>query len=263
MNIIINGPGRSGTTLLSKLLSHQKDLAWISGWVNRYPNIPQLSFLNFLYRKKIFGYEFSEVSKFPKPAEAYNFWKFYIKNFQSGYKPSEEELFQLKKAIEIIISWQNKKHFVTKVTGDLRENVFDKIFSSYRLVWIERDPRVVVSSYLKQKWFYKNKLEDFNKMSHTDKIKFYSNYYMKIYNQSKPVDCEIVFYEDLCDNPLKFFDDLLFKLDLEFTDALKDRILKKEINKVDWSNYEKKYTEKEVKLLNELLKEPLNQYGYI
>ena len=263
MNIIINGPGRSGTTLLSRLLSHQKDLAWISGWVNRYPHIPQLSFLNCLYRKKVFIHDFSEVSKFPKPAEAYNFWNFYIKNFQSGYELSIGELHKLRKAIEIIISWQNKKHFVTKVTGDLRENIFDKTFSSYKLVWVERDPRVVVSSYVKQKWFYKNKLQEFNKMSNTDKVKFYSNYYMKIYNQPKPIDCMIVFYEDLCDNRIKFFENLLQRLDLEFTETHKNRITNKDIKKVDWSHYEKKFTDDEVMLLNELLNKPLIKYGYI
>ena len=263
MNIILNGPGRSGTTLISKFLSHQKDLAWISGWVNRYPNIPQLSFLNFLYRKKIFGYDFSEVSKFPKPAEAYHFWKFYVRDFYSGYEPSEEELLRLKKAIEIIISWQNKNHFITKVTGDLRENIFSKVFPVYKLIWIERDPRVVVSSYMKQRWFYKEKLEDFNKMSKKEKIKFYSDYYMKIFNQSKPDDCVIVFYEDLCDDPIKFFESLLLKLNLEFTEDHSKRIIQKNIKKIDWSFYEKKYSDDEVKLLNKLLYEPLNKYGYI
>ena len=262
MNLIINGPGRSGTTLFSKLISYQQDLAWVSGWLNKFPNLPQLSTFNFLYRQQLLGYELSELSKFPKPAEAYNFWKFYISYFNSGYEPCEKEIYQLRKVINDIKKFQNKKHFVTKVTGDLRENIFDKVFTDYKLLWIERDPRVVVSSYIKQRWFYKENLEGFNEMSTRDKIQFYCDYYLKIFNQTKPKNSKIVFYEDLCDDPIKFFENLLFELDLKFTETHKNRIFKKDIKKVDWSNYKIKYTDEEVKLLNQLLSEPLDKYNY-
>jgi hypothetical protein len=50
MNIILSGPGRSGTTLFSQLFSHHKDFAWISGWVNKYPQLPSLSIVNHIYQ---------------------------------------------------------------------------------------------------------------------------------------------------------------------------------------------------------------------
>ncbi|GGE10539.1 hypothetical protein [Psychroflexus salis] len=68
MNIIINGPGRSGTTLLSQLFSYHQDFTWISGWLNRYPNLTMLAYFNFLYRSNLFGIDISDLPKTPKPA---------------------------------------------------------------------------------------------------------------------------------------------------------------------------------------------------
>lgn len=263
MNIILNGPGRSGTTLLSKLISYQKDLSWISGWVNRYPNQLGLSRFNFLYRKELFGLDFSHMDKMPKPAEAYNFWHNYLKGFNNNYKPTDDEIKRLKNTIRKLKDYQNKNHFITKITGDLRANIFDDIFPDYKIIWIERDPRVVVSSYIKQRWFYKDKVGEFNSLSMEEKITFYSKYYMKNYLDSKKTDKKVVFYEDLCQDPIRFFDELLSYLDLDFTDWHKSKIRQHEIKKVDWSSYQNKYSLDEANLLDKLLMEPLQDYKYV
>jgi hypothetical protein len=262
MNIILNGPGRSGTTLLSQLLSYHQDLAWISGWVNRYPKFPELAFFNFMYRMKIMNFDVSKIDKMPKPAEAYGFWKYYVRNFNSDNQPAPDEITRLKQAMERLLNIQNKNHFITKITGDLRKNIFDQIFSDYQVVWIERDPRVVVSSYIKQRWFYKDRTNDFEKLTMEEKIRFYAEYYLSLFEQSKTVERKIVFYEDLCNNPVPFFENLLGSLNLNFSEQHRSRIKNEKIKLVDWSNYEVNYTQHQKKLLSQLLEEPLEYYKY-
>lgn len=262
MNVILNGPGRSGTTLLSKLISYHKDFAWISGWVNRYPNRLSLSYFNDLYRKELFNIDFSRVTKMPKPAEAYGFWNYYINNFNDNYYLSEAEKINTRNAISKILKIQGKPHFITKITGELRTNIFNDLFNDYVIIWIERDPRVVVSSYIKQRWFYKDSAIKFDNLTMNEKIEFYSKYYLKNYEGSKKSNVKVVFYEDMCENPIKFFSDLLSYLDLEFTDWHKRKIDKVEINKVNWTFYKKSYKKEEIDLLNELLAKPLSEYNY-
>jgi hypothetical protein len=263
MNVIINGPGRSGTTLLSQLFSYHKDFTWISGWLNRYPNLTKLTYFNFLYRSNLFGIDISNLPKTPKPAEAYNFWNHYINNFNDNTNPSSLELKRLSSVIKKLKVKSNKPHFVTKITGDLRKNVFDNIFENYELIWIERDPRVVVSSYIKQRWFYKEQPKEYEKLDKIEKIKFYSNYYINIYNKAKVVPKRIVYYENLCKNPQGFMSSLFNELELDFSEYHASKVREREIKEIGWSHYKNKYTKDQIKLLNKLLEEPLSDYKYI
>ena len=63
MNVIINGPGRSGTTLFSEMFCYHEDFAWISGWVNLFPAYPSLSYFNHLYRRDFLGLHFDQIKK--------------------------------------------------------------------------------------------------------------------------------------------------------------------------------------------------------
>ena len=172
-------------------------------------------------------------------------------------------MIKTKSALCKLIEVQGKEHFVTKITGDLRLSVLNKLFTNYKIIWIERDPRVVVSSYIKQRWFYKDKVEEFNKMTMNDKIRFYSKFYLKHYHNALNVNKKLVFYEDLCENPIQFFEDLLNTMNLEFTEWHKTKIRSHNITKVNWSHYEKNYKENEIQLLQALLKQPLEDYNYI
>ncbi|GGE10535.1 sulfotransferase [Psychroflexus salis] len=164
--------------------------------------------------------------------------------------------------INLIKTRSNKSHFITKVTGDLRKNVFDNIFDQFEILWIERDPRVVVSSYIKQQWFYKDKPLEYKKLSKKDKIEFYSSYYMRVFNNSKSVKRKLVFYEDLCDNPEKFMRNLLKDFGLDFSEYHASQVKNRQIRKIGWSHYKSKYTNDEIKLINKLLQEPLTYYKY-
>ena len=79
--IIIHGPGRSGTTLLSNILSLHSGFYWISGYNNKFPSLPSLSIFNNLLKYHSFEKYTRGKQKFPRPAEAYGFWNYYIPNF--------------------------------------------------------------------------------------------------------------------------------------------------------------------------------------
>jgi len=132
----------------------------------------------------------------------------------------------------------------------------------YLVLWIERDPRVVVSSYMKQRWFYKNKPTEFSKLSMEEKIKFYAEFYKKHFYGAKALNRKILKYEDLCQEPTLFFENLFDDLGLEFYDNQRTIIKDWNLKKVSWDAYSKKYTPKEIELFNSILQEELHALNY-
>lgn len=88
--IIIHGPGRSGTTLLSNILSLHPELGWISGYIGYFPQQPFLSVLNRIQDIKAIESFSRGRKKYPRPGETYKFWKYYFPDFNSpeDYKMS-------------------------------------------------------------------------------------------------------------------------------------------------------------------------------
>ena len=266
MNIILCGPGRSGTTLTSQLFSFHPELSWISGWVNKYPTLPQLSIFNAIYQSQFLGINWADVKFAPKPAEAYGFWSHYFPPFTSEQGTvSDQQLQKVRSCLQTIKKVSNKPHFVTKITGETRSQILNPLFEDRLLwIWIERDPRVVVSSYIKQKWGYKKNLQAFNRMSLKEKIRLNCNRYMHFYKDSKKLQSKkLLFYENLCQEPEKFFKELFTDLNISLYDRQKRIINEWDIRQVSWYHYKDQYSKEEQDLLTELLNEPLLDYGYI
>lgn len=264
MNIIIHGPGRSGTTLFNKMFSYHPDFVWLSSWHNRFPTQAWLFLFNSIYQKQWFGLDWSSTKHIPKPAEAYGFWTYYFTNFSSINSTEDFEKLEACKAfVESLKKLSNKEHFVTKLTGESRKEILDKVFEKdYLVLWIERDPRVVVSSYMKQRWFYKNKPEEYAKLSMLEKIEFYSEFYKKHFYGAESLNRKILKYEDLCEEPIMFFENLFKDIGLEFYDKHKTIIKNWNLKTVSWDDYSKKYTAEEIELFNSILKEELNALNY-
>ena len=267
MNIILAGPGRSGTTLFNHIFCHHEKFAWISGWVSKYPNFPQLSVFNTLYQKQLLGVNWAHVKYSPKPAEAYPFWNRFFHPFDNSNRDFDQaSIIDCRNTITKIRKASGKEHFVTKITGETRFEILNQIFEGdLKFLWIERDPRVVVSSYIKQKWGYKNKPEEFSKLSMEDKIKINCSRYLNFFEDSKRVQNKtLYFYEDLCDSPFDFFTTIFNDLGLELTDELEDIINSWEINPVGWeTKYKSQYTKDQQSIFEELLSEPLKAYNYL
>src|SRR5262249_9770836 len=151
-----HGPGRSGTTLLNEILSTHSDLAWISGYLNRYPDRPILAVFNRVMAIDTVEKYSRSKRYWPRSAEAYGFWNRYFPRFNHPErriteKPQDhpEECIA---AIRKIQRYHGKKRFLTKLTGGARATELDIVFENPHIVYMHRDPRAVVASYYKQRW---------------------------------------------------------------------------------------------------------------
>ncbi len=219
--IIIFGTGRSGTTLLYNILALHHSFAWISGYVNKFPNYPSLSYLNRIQ-------EFSElerwnryVKKWPRPAEAYGFWEYYFKNFTNypdGIITTNSNIQKCRQSINKICSINRKYKFITKLTGHSRISVLESVFKDPIILWIDRNPESIIYSFYNRKWFYKDFKDLFEEGKQEELIKQYCHKYkefiahkIKLSDRFNLISVE---YESLASSPGEFFKELFPRLGL-------------------------------------------------
>jgi hypothetical protein len=95
---------------------------------------------------------------FPKPFEAYKFWEHYLPNFSRRNKPlkaedvPEEAIEPVRKAISQVLRFHGKKRFLVKVTGWSRMAYFNRIFPDAMFIFLNREHRSVVSSWVQAGW---------------------------------------------------------------------------------------------------------------
>ena len=76
MNIIIHGPGRSGTTLFNKMFSYHPEFTWISFGLNKHLNQACLSKLNAIYQDQYLDFQRSNEKHIIKLLIDYKFLKY-------------------------------------------------------------------------------------------------------------------------------------------------------------------------------------------
>src|SRR4051794_9289776 len=72
--VVIIGLGRVGSTLLNRVLEGHPDLAWFSGYADRWPTHPQLAALNRLSGSAFLAGKLGDRRGFPPSAEAIHLW---------------------------------------------------------------------------------------------------------------------------------------------------------------------------------------------
>jgi len=208
--IIVHGPGRSGTTLLSNILALHPDLGWISSYVNKYPEKTFLTHANKLQNWGILERWNRNKSNFPRPTEAYNFWVHYITDFNNSEIadiPSEQASRAIQ-AVYKVMKNSGKKRFMTKITGMSRHQFIDVVFENPTVIWIDRNPLSIITSYHKKKWGYKDKLELFESKPTEELLKEYTEKYITFQNDKRYLDqfnTINVAYEDLVADRHTFF----------------------------------------------------------
>ena len=158
-----------------------------------------------------------------------------------------------------------KKIFITKITGNTRIEYIQKLFNNPYIIWIDRDHRLVVMSYHKQRWSYKKNIREFYNKSEEELIAEYSKMYIKYYNEKeklKQFNYKQVFYENIVSDRYKFFQDIFEficeKQNRAFHEIIDTWIIKKDTDEF-YNNY---FTNDGMILLNNLLKKPLQELGY-
>jgi sulfotransferase family protein len=155
--ITIVGTGRCGSTFLHRLLARHDDVGWLSTFNEVFPGQPWLSIFSALYRWPL-PTRIRHAKAFPKPFEAYRFWEHYLPGFSRRDRPlaaddvPDDGIQPVRDATARIVRFQRKSHFLVKVTGWSRVAYLDRIYPNGRFISLRRDPRAVVSSWVKAGW---------------------------------------------------------------------------------------------------------------
>lgn len=155
--IIIVCAGRSGSTMLYRLLGRHKDVGWLSTYNQKLPAHPWVSTASRLYGMKAFDGIRNHYA-FPKPFSAYQFWQRYLPGIDRHDRPltaadvPEAAIEPLRRDIARVLRYQNKTRFLTKVTGWARMAYFDRIFPDSLFVYLRRDPVSIVDSWVRAGW---------------------------------------------------------------------------------------------------------------
>ncbi len=155
--IMIVCTGRSGSTIFYRVIARHRDVGWLSTLNHAFPSQTWLSVFSRLYPMSIFD-SIRDHRLFPKPFSPYNFWKQYLPGITRHDRPlfaddvPNESIEPLRQTIADVLKLQNKKRFLMKVTGWSRMAYFARVFPEIRFIYIKRNPRDVVSSWIQAGW---------------------------------------------------------------------------------------------------------------
>jgi sulfotransferase family protein len=155
--IIIVGTGRCGSTLLHRLLARHEGLGWLSTYNEVLPTQTWLSVFSRLYRLPL-PERIKSAKAFPKPFEAYRFWEHYLPGFSRRDRPQTaadvipRAIEPVRHATARVLRSQGRRRLLVKVTGWSRIAYFDRIYPDALFLSLRRDPRSVVSSWIKAGW---------------------------------------------------------------------------------------------------------------
>jgi len=143
--------------MLHRLLARHEQVGWLSTWNEAFPGQTWLSAGSNLYRGRLPD-RLKEAKAFPKPYEAYRFWEHYLPGFSRRDRPQtaadvhEPGIEPVRRATANVLRRQHRDRLLVKVTGWARVAYFDRIYPDARFVSLRRDPRAVVSSWIKAGW---------------------------------------------------------------------------------------------------------------
>lgn len=174
--VFIIGAGRSGTTLVYKLLCMHPNIAWISNYVARIPALGVLSIMNrfTLLTKKVrhsvwFGKKsnayLSErgafTRMFPMPVEGESVYaRCNIPTFpKDSWRITKNQIKCLRSAFEKIRNYQKCTLVLSKRTANNRRlPQLIKAFPNARFIHVVRDGRAVANSLINVKWWMDHKV---------------------------------------------------------------------------------------------------------
>ena len=262
--IIIVCAGRSGSTMLYRLLGRHKDVGWLSTYNQQLPAHLWVSALSRLYGREAFD-PIRNHYAFPKPFSAYRFWHRYLPGIDRHDRPltaadvPRSAIEPLRRDIAAVLRYQNKTRFLTKVTGWARMAYFDQIFPDAVFIYLRRDPVSIVDSWIRAGWL--NVTADIDSpdwewgpvpeayqqiwrqlgggplLSAAMKIQLDVDDIRRNVAQF-PTRSHEVAYEDLVTNPHRALREVLRFCDLEWTDSFESLITPSEVR-----NYSNRWKE--------------------
>ncbi|MEM5563990.1 sulfotransferase [Psychroserpens sp. AS72] len=212
--LLIVGTSRSGSTLLSRILNNHPSLAIMpETWIFSYVEL-----LNFKDYPKNFEYKYLGKQLYNSLKDYDDNAKTVVNNYFNTNKDlSGKELSQVLMEIGDSYAKSNNKEFWGEKTPAhaLRLKRIYDLFPEATIVWIIRDPRDVLMSYIKR-WNKNDFTDEKYILDVTVLLKFY---YYKLIEQNPYENTIKIRYEQLVNDPSKELTTFFNKLGLDFDKA--------------------------------------------
>jgi hypothetical protein len=212
------------------------------------------------------------LRRWPAPSEAFGLWDLCFPGFSQADWDWDEQLLneagaaKLKRLIITHLRWHGKKRFLTKYTGLPRLRFVRAIFPDACFIYIDRDPRAVVFSYMKQKWGFKDKPHVLEAMPMRTRLELYAERYLKIYRAKQMFQADRdyiqLYYEQLVENPVAKLREICELASLPLSDVFDRRIMSWNIERETNEMWRQLLQPGEQAYLAELLAQPLAEMGY-
>lgn len=163
--IFIIGSGRSGTTILYKLLSIHPDVCWFSNYTDKFPSYPNIAILHRILDIPFIGKKLKKenltrrsMKLIPKSNEGGTIYHSHC-GFEHSRKTTECDLNEevenkFRKIITKHLRLTGKTRFISKQTANnQRIRQINKIFPNAYYIHIIRDGRAVANSFFRVSWW--------------------------------------------------------------------------------------------------------------
>jgi hypothetical protein len=282
--IIIVGTGRCGSTIFHHLFATHPNVMWLSGFSDRYPTKPAVNrwavtALGNPVIRRILGEKI-------QPGECYVFWDRHAYGFSSAFRDLLKEDVtprikkQVRRATEAMLT-PARHRLLIKIAGWSRIGFLKEIYPDAKFVHIVRDGRAVASSVLHVDfWRGWRGPQGWNAgmLSPADQAVWDGT------NQSfvalagiqwqlrtrameaarqriDPADFYEIKYEEFCEQPID-----IFRRVLDFAGLPQSAAFEREIKKASIKNMSNRWrddlTPDQQKVLDDLLRDDLQHYGY-
>lgn len=148
--VFVVGAGRSGSTMLMKVLSHHPRIAWLSPIAHRYPLRLDLQ------RRVLEALDAPLIGSSVRdrfgPREAYGFWEAHSPGFRTPHRDlvATDVTASRREALIAAVGatrTARRDHFVAKITGWPRVSFLRAVFPDARFIHLVRDGRPVAASF--------------------------------------------------------------------------------------------------------------------
>ena len=278
------GIGRCGSTIFHHIMAKHPNVTWLSNISHNYPHKPQWNrwlmhamnsdILERILMKKI------------RVREAFGFWDLYCKGFSRPFRDLrlDDLTPRNKSSVSNAISQnltKKRNRFVTKLTGWPRIRYIRGIFEDAKFIHVVRDGRAVVNSMINvdfwwgwhgmSNWRWGDIPEPYyQEWLDTDQsfVAMAAIEWKMIMDAFEVAKAETpaqqyleIRYEQLCDDPIAVYKDVLAFCELPWSQKFEKKILRFDLRNTNYK-WQKQLTSQQQDIMQKIFSDHLVKYGY-
>jgi hypothetical protein len=282
--IIIVGVGRSGSTVFHHVMSGHSAVAWLSRLSDSYPGYPVLG--RSLMRVINLPAIGPAIANRMDPGECYGFWDTFYPGFSTPCRDlmagdvTNSLKARIPAALDQLVT-RSRSRVLLKITGWPRIRFLNEIFPDALFIHVLRDGRPVAASFMNVPWWWGwrgphnwrwGMLSDEHQAEwehHDQSFVALAGIQWKILMRSMEVAQSIlpaerfmeVRYEDVCAEPVQFFKRAVEFSGLDWSPRFERHIRGQHLRSEN-DKWRKDLTPGQQQILESVLREPLQRYGY-